>query len=59
MSATSFFFIVLYAILALVGLFAAAAASDYLQFFGFALFLFGVLSAYGTVKRHYDAAEAH
>lgn len=57
MSANKFFFIALYAIIALLGLFAAAAASDYLQFFGFALFLFGVLSAYATVKRHFDEAE--
>ncbi len=59
MSATKFFFIALYAVMALVGLFAAAAAKDYLQFFGFALFLFGVGSAYATVKRHFDEAHAH
>ncbi len=59
MSATKFFFIALYAAMALVGLFAAAAATDYLQFFGFALFLFGIGSAFATVKRHFDAAQAH
>lgn len=59
MSGTSYFFIAFSAIIALVGLAAAAAATDYLQFFGFALFLFGVLFAYGTVKRHFDEQEGH
>ncbi len=59
MSATKFFFLALYAAMALVGLYAAAAARDYLQFFGFALFLFGAGSAYATVKRHFDEAHGH
>ncbi len=59
MNASSFFFIALSAIIALVGLFAAAAASGYLQFFGFGLMLFGVAFAFTTVKRHYDAAHSH
>jgi hypothetical protein len=59
MSATKFFFIALYAVMALVGLFAAAAANDYLQFFGFALFLFGIGCAFATVKRHFDEAHVH
>jgi hypothetical protein len=59
MSAGKFFFIALSAIIALVGLAAAAAATDYLQLFGFGLFLFGVLFAYSTVKRHFDEKQAH
>lgn len=48
------FFILFSAVVALVGLFAAAAATDYLQVFGVMLMLFGVLFAFGTIKRHYD-----
>ena len=59
MNATKYFFIALSAILALVGLAAAAVAKDYLQFFGFGLFLFGVLFAYSTVKRHFDELQHH
>lgn len=59
MSAGKYFFIFFSAIIALVGLAAASAASDYLQLFGFGLFLFGVLFAYGTVKRHFDEKHAH
>jgi hypothetical protein len=59
MSATKYFFIALSAVIALIGLFAASAATDYLQFFGFALFLFGALFALGTVKRHFDELESH
>ena len=54
MNASSYFFIFFSAVIALVGLAAASVAQDYLQFFGFGLFLFGVLFAYGVVKRHYD-----
>ncbi len=59
MNAGAYFFIFFSAIIALVGLAAAAVATDYLQFFGFGLFLFGVLFAYGTVKRHFDALAHH
>ena len=58
MSGARWFFLVFAAVIALVGLFAASAAHDYLQFFGFALFGFGVLFAYGCVKRHFDEADA-
>ena len=56
---TKYFFIAFSAIIALVGLAAAAVASDYLQLFGFGLFLFGVLFAYSTVKRHFDERHSH
>ena len=59
MSATKFFFLALYVLIALLGLFTAAAAKDYLQFFGFALLLFGAGSAFATVKRHFDEAHGH
>lgn len=49
---------IFFAIIAMAGLFAAAMAHDYLQFFGFALFGFGVLFGYSCIKRHYDAQEA-
>lgn len=58
MSGSSIFFIFFAVIIALVGLFAAAASHDYLQVFGLGLFLFGVLFALGCVKRHFDAVEA-
>lgn len=51
------FFIVFSILIALVGLAAAGWARDYLQFFGFALFLFGVFFAIGCIKRHFDEAE--
>jgi hypothetical protein len=58
MNATTGFFIFLSGLIALVGLVAIGAAHDYLQFFGFALFLFGVLFGYNCIKRHYDTADA-
>jgi hypothetical protein len=58
MSGARWFFLVFSALIALVGLLAAAAATDYLQVFGLGLVLFGVLFAYGCVKRHFDEAEA-
>lgn len=59
MTAAKFFFLALYAVIALVGLYTAAAAQAYLQFFGFALMVFGAGSAFGTVKRHFDEAHGH
>jgi|GEM_PF-4358894 hypothetical protein len=50
-------FIILSAVFALAGLFAAAMAHDYLQLFGVLLFLWGTLFGYSCIKRHYDAAE--
>ena len=47
------FFLILSGLIAVVGLFAAAAAHDYLQAFGF-----GTLFALGCVKRHFDEHDA-
>lgn len=52
------FFIPFYAVMALVGLFTFAAADGYLGVFGGLMLLFGVLMAYGVVKRVYDARDA-
>jgi hypothetical protein len=54
MSASRLFFIAFGALIALVGLFTAAWATDYLRTFGLALFGFGALYAFSCVKRHYD-----
>jgi hypothetical protein len=56
MTASRAFFLAFSALIALAGLAAAAVAHDYLQFFGFALFFFGVFFAYGCIKRHFDEA---
>ncbi|MBK1659393.1 hypothetical protein [Paracraurococcus ruber] len=58
MTGSTAFFLAFSALIALVGLFAAGMAHDYLQFFGLALFGFGVLFGYSCIKRHYDAREA-
>ncbi|TCZ63009.1 hypothetical protein [Roseicella aquatilis] len=58
MTGSTAFFLVFSALFALAGLFAAAMAHDYLQFFGFALFAFGVLFGFSCIKRHFDAKEA-
>ena len=58
MTGSSIFFLVFSGLLALAGLLAAGMAHDYLQFFGFALFLFGVLFGYSCIKRHFDAQDA-
>jgi tellurite resistance protein TehA-like permease len=53
------YFMALSALIALVGLAAAAAAQETaLSVFGLALFGFGVLFAFFLVKRHFDAADA-
>jgi hypothetical protein len=52
------FFLVLSGLVALTGLFAAAAAHDYLQAFGLGLFGFGTFFALGCIKRHFDESEA-
>ena len=57
MSGARWFFLVFSVLIAFVGLTAAAASHDYLQVFGFGLFLFGVLFAFGCIKRHFDEAE--
>ncbi|MBW8269099.1 hypothetical protein [Caldovatus aquaticus] len=59
MTGTNLFFLAFSVLIALVGLFAAAAArQDGMSLFGLGLFAFGVLFAYGIVKRVFDAAEA-
>lgn len=52
------FFIPFYALTALLGLFTFAAGEGYLSLFGALMTLFGVLMAYGVIKRHYDAQES-
>jgi hypothetical protein len=51
------FFIAFSAIIALVGLLTASIAHDYLFVFGIGLFVFGVLFAFGCVKRQFDEAD--
>jgi hypothetical protein len=58
MTGSRIFFTIFAALLALVGLFAAAASHDYLHVFGLMLFAFGVVFALSCVKRHFDEAEA-
>jgi hypothetical protein len=58
MSGGRWFFLVFNMLIAFVGLLAAAASDDYLQVFGLGLMLFGLLFAFGCIKRHFDEAEA-
>jgi hypothetical protein len=59
MNGASLFFLVFSALIALVGLAAAAASVEFgLSLFGTCLFLFGVLFAVSVVKRHFDAVDA-
>ena len=54
------FFLIFYGLLALVGLFLAAAARDAgITIFAWGLVLFGVLNAYRTIGVHYDEAGRH
>lgn len=61
MSGARVFFMVSYVLLALLGLFMAAAAQDIgITIFGWGLVLFGVLNAYRTIGAHFDeAGRAH
>lgn len=59
MTAGRVFFLALAALIAVIGLFAAASAEDYLQGFGFGLTGFGLFFAATTVKRHFDEQEGH
>lgn len=53
-------FMVVYVVLALGGLFLAAAAKDIgISIFGWGLVLFGVLNAFGAIKTHFDEQEGH
>jgi len=54
------FFFILYAVLALLGLFMAAAARDVgITIFGWGLVLFGVLNVFNAIKTYYDEQEQH
>lgn len=59
MPISSGFFIALYIVFALVGLFGAARADGYLYAFSLLLMAFGVLMGLGVIKRHYDATHPH
>jgi hypothetical protein len=59
MTAARVFFLIFYGLLALVGLFLAAAAKDAgITIFAWGLLLFGVLNAYRTIGMHYGEASA-
>lgn len=57
MNTSTAFFMAFSAVIALCGLLAAGFGEGYLSFFGLALFAFGVLFAYGCIKRHFDRME--
>jgi hypothetical protein len=60
MSGTRMLFLVAYVLLALGGLFLAAAAKDIgISIFGWGLVLFGVLNAFNAIKVHFDEQEQH
>ena len=59
MSGARYFFISFYGLVAIIGLLTGGMAHAYLQFFGFALLAFGAVSAFLTVKRHFDEKEQH
>jgi hypothetical protein len=60
MTGTRAFFLAFYAVLALVGLFLAAAAKDAgITIFAWGLVLFGVLNAYRTIGAHFGEAGRH
>ena len=59
MNASQVFFLVLYCVLALIGLFMAGVAVDFpITLFGLSLVGFGLLCALGIIRRHYDALDA-
>ena len=61
MTGARVFFLVFYGLLALIGLFLAAAAVEVgISIFAWGLVLFGVLNAYRTIGAHYgEAGRAH
>lgn len=59
MPISSGFFIALYLVFALVGLFGAARAEGYLHAFSLMLLGFSLLMSFGVIKRHYDATQPH
>ena len=60
MTGARVFFLALYGLLALLGLFTAAKALDLgMSIFGFGLIAFGLLCVLNTIRTHFDQAEAH
>lgn len=60
MSGCRVFFIAFYAVLAFIGMVLLGKGVDVMMnVFGLLLMLFGVLNAYRTIGRHYDAKQAH
>lgn len=59
MPISSGFFIALYLVFALVGLFGAARAEGYLYGFSLMLLAFALWMAFGVIKRHFDAKQQH
>jgi len=60
MTGSRVFFLVFYAVIAMVGLFLAAAARDLgITIFGWGLVAFGVLNAFNAIKVHFDEKEQH
>ena len=60
MTGTRMFFLALYGLLALLGLFTAAKAQDLgINIFGFWLIAFGLLCVFNTIRTHFDQAEGH
>ncbi|MCA3351863.1 MAG: hypothetical protein INF97_14820 [Roseomonas sp.] len=58
MTGARVFFLGLYGLLALLGLFAAAKAQDIgMSIFGFGLIGFGLFCIFHTIKSHFDQAE--
>jgi uncharacterized membrane protein (DUF4010 family) len=57
MTGARVFFLGLYGLLALLGLFTAAAAQDIgMSIFGFGLIGFGLLCVFHSIKSHFDEA---
>lgn len=60
MTGARMFFMAFYALLALLGLFMAAAATDVgITIFGWGLVLFGVLNVFRNIGTHFDEQEGH
>lgn len=60
MTGSRVFFMVFYAVIAMVGLFLAAAARDVgMTIFGWGLVAFGVLNTFNAIKVHFDEKEQH
>ena len=60
MTGARVFFLGLYGLLALLGLFTAAAAQDIgMSIFGFGLIGFSLFCIFHTIKTHFDQAEAN